>query len=221
MLHALASARDQRPIWWLHTTRGRETHAFASEVTRLVQSLPHARQYIYYTTGGSDDGGGDGLLDQKSIGGLNLPTDATVYLCGPGAFMDDMREALAAIGVDATHIHTELFGALPPINPGVVVTSAPPRPHLPVGAPGTGPAVTFARSGLSVNWSSRYRSLLELAQACDVQTRFSCRSGVCHTCETGIVTGDVAYIQPPLEMPPQATVLICCAAPDDDLVLDL
>jgi ferredoxin-NADP reductase/MOSC domain-containing protein YiiM len=222
MLHALATARSHRPIWWLYTTRNRETHAFAAEATSLVQSLPHVRQHVFYTAGeGDNDITVRGRLDQKSIAALGLPTNATVYVCGPGPFMDDMRTALTAAGIDSSRIHTELFGALPPINPGVVAASRPPRPHPPSGTPGTGPVITFARSGLTVNWSSDYRTLLELAEACDVPTRFSCRSGVCHTCVTGIVTGTTRYTQRPLEEPPASTVLICCAAPDEDLVLDL
>jgi ferredoxin-NADP reductase/MOSC domain-containing protein YiiM len=222
MLHALATARSRRPIWWLHTTRNRETHVFAAEATGLVQSLPDARQHVFYTAGeGDDDTVVHGRLDQTSIAALGLPTGTTVYVCGPGPFMDDMRAALTAAGIDSGRIHTELFGALPPINPGVVAASRPPRPHPPSGTPGTGPVVTFARSGLNVNWSSEYRTLLELAEACDVPTRFACRSGVCHTCVTGIVAGTTRYTQPPLEEPSEATVLICCAAPDEDLVLDL
>ena len=55
--------------------------------------------------------------------------------------------------------------------------------------PGTGPRITFARSGLAVNWSPDFPSLLELAEACDVPTRYSCRSGVCHTCVTAVIEG--------------------------------
>ena len=221
MLHALATARSQRRIWWLHTTRNRHTHAFAAEATRLVQSMPHASRHVFYTADGGDGYTAiRGRLNGQSVAALDLPADATAYVCGPGPFMDDMRAALGAAGIETGRIHTELFGALPPINPGVVPT-AQPRPHPPSGTPGTGPLITFARSGLNVNWSPDYRTLLELAEACDVPTRFACRSGVCHTCVTGIVAGTTAYTQPPLEEPPDATVLICCAAPSEDLVLDL
>jgi len=87
--------------------------------------------------------------------------------------------------------------------------------------PTTGPQVTFSRSGLTANWSPDYHSLLELAEACDVPTRYSCRSGVCHICLTGIVAGAATYVQTPLDRPPSDSVLICSAAPDGDLVLDL
>jgi ferredoxin len=63
--------------------------------------------------------------------------------------------------------------------------------------------------------------VLELAEACDVPTRYSCRSGVCHVCITGVVSGSVTYVEAPLEEPVAGSALICCAAPLSDLVLDL
>ena len=217
MAHALAAAKSPRQIWWLHTTQSTATHAFAAEVTALLDPMPDARQRVFYTRGDH----APTRLDRQSIAALGLPTDATAYLCGPTAFMDDMRDALMAAGVDPAHIHTELFGALPPINPGVVGAPAPVRPHPPDGVPGPGPRITFARSGLGVNWSPGFHTLLELAEACDVPTRYSCRSGVCHTCVTPVIEGTTDYLEPPLEEPADGTVLLCTATPHSDLVLDL
>lgn len=214
MLYALAAAGSGRDIWWLHTTRNRETQAFATEVASLVESLPSARQSVFYTQT-------QGRLDRSAIAALGIPASATAYLCGPTQFMSDMRDALAADGLAPERIHSELFGALPPINPGVVDDTPHKPPHPPAGLPGTGPPITFARSGLTVTWSSAYGSILELAEACDVPTRFSCRSGVCHLCVTGVVAGRAHYVQQPLEPPEQGTVLICSAAPETELVLDL
>ncbi|OBI47266.1 MOSC and FAD-binding oxidoreductase domain-containing protein [Mycobacterium sp. E796] len=214
MLHALAAAGSGRDIRWVHTTRNPQTQAFAAEVAALIESLPHARQQVFYTET-------QGRPNQDSIAALGLPSDGTVYLCGPTQFMTDIRDYLTALGLDPSRIHTELFGALPAINPGVVETGDRRPPHPPAGTPGTGPPVTFSRSGLTVNWSPDYASILDLAEACDVPTRFSCRSGVCHVCVTGIVAGATTYVQPPLEEPGAGEVLICSAAPDGDLVLDL
>lgn len=214
MLHALAATGSDRDVWWLHTTRNQETQAFAAEVAGLIESLPGSRQAVFYTQS-------QGRLDRSAIATLGIPADATAYLCGPTQFMTDMREALAAGGLDPGRIHSELFGALPPINPGIVDDAARRPPHSPPGPPGPGPSVTFARSGLTVPWSSQYGSILELAEACDVPTRFSCRSGVCHVCVTGVVAGSTVYCQQPLEPPEQGSVLVCSAAPDSDLVLDL
>jgi ferredoxin-NADP reductase/MOSC domain-containing protein YiiM len=222
MAHALAATHSRRQIWWLHTTRNAESHAFAAEVTSLIKSLPHAQQHVFYTGGNADVSFiVHGRLNRESIVALGLPTDATVYLCGPSSFMDAMREALTATGINPANIHTELFGALPPINPGVVLSAQSVRPHPPDGPPGTGPRITFSRSGFNVNWSPDYHTILELAEACDVPTRYSCRSGVCHTCVTPVIEGETTYSQQPLEEPPARQVLICVATPRSDVVLDL
>jgi ferredoxin-NADP reductase/MOSC domain-containing protein YiiM len=217
MAHALAAAKSPRQIWWLYTTQSTATHAFAAEIAALLDALPDTHQRVFYTR----DDHAAGHLDRQSVAALDLPTDATAYLCGPTAFMDDMRDALTAAGVDPAHIHTELFGALPPINPGVVGAPPPKRPHPPDGVPGPGPRITFARSGLSAKWSPGFRTLLEFAEACDVPTRYSCRSGVCHTCTTAVIEGTTAYNEPPLEEPADGAVLLCTAQPQSDLVLDL
>ncbi|MFG3308952.1 2Fe-2S iron-sulfur cluster-binding protein [Streptomyces wuyuanensis] len=95
------------------------------------------------------------------------------------------------------------------------------RPHRPAGPPGTGPLVTFARSGITTPWSPARASLLELAEACDIPTRWSCRTGVCHTCVTPLVSGDVTYAPSPLEPPEAGSVLTCCSRPKSEVVLDL
>jgi ferredoxin len=136
--------------------------------------------------------------------------------------MTDIREALTGLGIDPARIHTELFGTLAPINPGVTTVSSAP-PHQPAGPPGTGPLVTFARSGLAVRWGNGAASLLELAEACDVPTRWACRTGVCHTCVTPLLSGAVTYDPEPLEAPESGQVLVCCGHPegDGDVVLDM
>jgi ferredoxin-NADP reductase/MOSC domain-containing protein YiiM/ferredoxin len=221
MLHALAASHSEREIWWLHTTHDADGHAFVEEVRGLIAALPHACAHVFYTAAAQSAGDiTAGRLDRAAIARLSLPADAAAYLCGPTQFMSDMRDALADVGIDPSRIHSELFGALPPINPGIVAGPSR-RPHLPEGLAGTGPPVSFARSGITVKWSSDYGNILELAEACDVPTRFSCRSGVCHTCVTRVIAGSTKYNQEPLERPAEGTVLICSVEPADDLVLDL
>ena len=134
--------------------------------------------------------------------------------------MKDMSAALTGVGVSPANIHTERFSSRSAINPGIVGPDAPPPPQPP-GHAGTGPAITFARSGLSVRWSDDYPSLLDLAESCDVPTRWSCRTGVCHTCVTAVLSGGTAYTTTPLEEPGVGEVLICSSRPIGDVVLDL
>lgn len=81
--------------------------------------------------------------------------------------------------------------------------------------------VTFARSGIATRFGAAGRSVLELAEACDVPARWGCRTGVCHTCATPLLSGDTTYSPAPLEPPADGEVLICCARPGSDIVLDM
>jgi ferredoxin len=152
---------------------------------------------------------------------VGVPPDADVYLCGPLPFMIEMKEALAALGVGPQRIHEEIFNGGESLMPGVVGAVTRP-PHPPAHDASTGPVVSFARSGVAAHWqASAYQSLLELAEACDVPVRWSCRSGVCHNCETGLVSGTVVYGPEPLDSPATGNVLICCSQPTGDVVIDL
>jgi ferredoxin len=135
--------------------------------------------------------------------------------------MADMRGALTALGVAREHIYIEIFNGGESMAPGVVGAVAR-APHLPGDEAGTGPLVSFARSGISVHWNApRYGSLLEMAEACDVPVRWACRTGVCHNCESGLVSGAVVYAPEPLDMPADGNLLLCCSQPAGDVVIDL
>jgi ferredoxin len=51
--------------------------------------------------------------------------------------------------------------------------------------------------------------------------RWSCRTGVCHNCESGLIAGAVSYAPDPLDPPADGNVLICCSRPRSDVVIDL
>jgi ferredoxin-NADP reductase/MOSC domain-containing protein YiiM len=224
MLYRLAGEHSERPVWWIHTTHDASSHAFSTEVADLLSRLPSARALVFYTAPAQPLAPSSavraGRVTAEVVAGLGLPTDASAYVCGPEAFMDAVAAALTGVGISPARIHTERFGSRSPINPGVVAADTPP-PHQPPGVPGSGPAVTFARSGLTAAWSDTYSSVLELAEACDVPTQWSCRTGVCHTCTTAVLSGEATYETPPLEAPGPDELLICSAQPTTDLVMDL
>jgi ferredoxin-NADP reductase/MOSC domain-containing protein YiiM len=223
MLHQLAAAHSPRQIWWLYGARGPDEHPFAAEAQALLGSLADVREHVFYSAAAppaSRVHAVRGRLTSEALAGLSIPGGASAYICGPASFMSDMRTALVALGVAESAIHTELFGALAAINPGLTGQHARP-PHQPSGPPGAGPLVTFARSGIATRFGGAPRSVLELADACDVPTRWSCRTGVCHTCVTPLLSGDITYSPDPLEPPADGDVLICCAQPRTDIVLDM
>jgi ferredoxin-NADP reductase len=225
MLHALAAAGSDRDVWWLHGARSRAEEPFAAESRSLVASLPHGHRHVCFSRPDPGDVEGRdyqtaGRLSPAVLTNLGLPRDADTYICGPAAFMSEVSAAIVGMGIDAARIRTEIFGATPSITPGIAPAPARP-PHQPQGEPGDGPDVAFARSGLTARWDDGYGSLLELAEACDVPVRWSCRTGVCHTCETALLSGAVSYDPDPVDDPAEGSALICCSRPHGDLTLDL
>ncbi|HTH54244.1 MAG TPA: MOSC and FAD-binding oxidoreductase domain-containing protein [Edaphobacter sp.] len=226
MLNALAAEHSTRQVLWLYAARDQDHHPFAAEVRRLIPALAHGRSYICYSRPGSRDKAGEdfdvaGHLSQSVFEEAGISPQSEVYLCGPNSFMAEMKEALATFGVAPTQIHFELFNGSESMTPGVVAAPKP-APHLPKDDSATGPLVSFARSGIAAHWNpSAYQSLLELAEACDVPVRWSCRTGVCHNCESGLVSGAVTYNPDPLDSPADGNILVCCSQPTRDIVVDL
>ena len=216
---------SSREIWWLHGARNGSEHSFAAEVQALLASLPNTHSYVSYSLPGPNDVVGHGFdgagrLTGSLLAEIGPPRDAQAYLCGPAPFMDEISAGLSSLGIEASQIHAEPFGPAPSQTPGIM--AAPTRaPHPPDGQVGNGPTIEFARSDLAIRWSDDYASLLELAETCDVPVRWSCRTGVCQTCETTLIAGSVAYSPDPVEPPADGSVLICCSRPQGDVVLDL
>ena len=226
MLYVLAASRSTRQVFWLYAARDGHQHPFAAEVRRLMVALPRGRSYVCYSRPGSRDKVGEnfdatGHLSRSLFEQVGFPREADVYLCGPTRFMSDMKETLTTLGVAPQRIHIEIFNGSESITPGVV-HAATRAPHLPNNDANTGPLITFARSGMAAHWNaSTYMSILELAEACDVPVRWSCRTGICHTCESGLVSGAVVYEPEPLDKPAHGNLLVCCSQPIHDVVIDL
>ena len=226
MLYTLAAQRSTRQVLWLHAARDGAHHPFATEVAQLLLALPNGRRYICYSQPRPEDAVGKdfdaaGHLSGSAFAALGLSLETDVYMCGPIRFMADMKLLLTTLGIAPGRIHSEIFNGGPSLTPGLV--GSPPRaPHVPAADPPGGPLVSFARSSVAAHWkASAYQSILEFAEACDVPVRWSCRAGVCHNCESGLISGTVRYRPEPLERPAEGNILLCCAQPSGDVVLDL
>ncbi len=224
MLHSLVAEQSQREIWWIYGARNRVNHPFAEESGSLLKQLSRGRGYIVYSRPAAIDHlGADfdaaGHIDTALLERIGVSQSSDFYLCGPSSFLQSMGDGLRHWGVLAGNVHTEIFGSLEAITPGMAQVDH--TPHPPQGPPGSGPSVSFARSGITAAWDPKFGSLLELAEACDVPVRWSCRAGVCHTCMAGLIGGSVVYNPEPLERPAPGNVLVCCSQPNAGVTLDL
>jgi ferredoxin-NADP reductase/MOSC domain-containing protein YiiM len=220
MLYAIAADGDQREVLWIYSTQNSRHYPFREEVLRISGSIAnYCGQTVFTRPDAGDVPGRDfdssGRLTPERLKRLNLPLDGDYYLCGPPSFLAGISAALKSLGVPESAIKLEAFG-----NPGFALDGKRP-PHVPEGAPGEGPLVAFAKTGISFHWHPRFASLLEAAEASDVPVNWSCRVGVCHRCETTLFSGEVNYLSAPLDQPAGGNVLICCSVPRTDVQLDL
>jgi ferredoxin-NADP reductase/MOSC domain-containing protein YiiM len=224
MLHTLAAEGSQREVWWIYGARNRVDHPFREESRSLLKQLSRGRGYIVYSRPARSDRVGtdfdaSGHIDTALLERIGVSRNSDFYLCGPSSFLQNMRDGLRNWGAPAGNVFTEIFGSLEAITPGMAQVDH--TPHLPQGPPGSGPPVSFARSGITAAWDPTFGSLLELAEACDVPVRWSCRTGVCHTCMTGLIAGSITYNPEPLERPAPGNLLVCCSQPNAGVTLDL
>ena len=224
MLHALAAERSARQVWWIYAARNRANHPFAEESRLLLKQLPSGRAYVVYSKPASNDRPGldfdaAGHIDVALLEKLGVSRNAEFYLCGPSSFLKSMQEGLQNWEVPVEHIRMEIFGAREAITPGMERTDR--APQTPKGPKRSDLMVSFVRSGVDITWDPSCGSLLEFAEACDVPVRWSCRTGVCHTCVTGLIGGSVNYHPEPLEKPAPGNVLVCCSQPNANVILDL
>jgi ferredoxin-NADP reductase len=219
MLYALKENSNGRDVWWIYSAQNRGQYCFLKEIRQIAPELTALHVVNIYSRPTADDVQGvdfdiQGHLNLEVLKQLSVPVKADFYLCGPAGYLADTIAALKVLGVSEERIRHETFGQPIAFNNGKA-------PHLPAENDGTGPLLTFTQSNISFHWDPKFGSILEAAEACDIPVHWSCRTGVCHLCESALLDGKVAYSPEPLDPPAAGNLLICCSRPASPVVLDL
>ncbi|MET3373597.1 vanillate O-demethylase ferredoxin subunit [Variovorax boronicumulans] len=156
-----------------------------------------------------DDEHGGPLPVAQCMAGL--PPHAQVYCCGPAPLMQAVQACGG--GLPAKALHFEWFSA--------PAQGQAPAADVPASA---GFWIDLARSGQSL-FVPDTQSILDVLEHHGHEVPFSCREGVCGTCETAVCGGEPDhrdYIYPESQRTALRSMLVCVSrARSERLVLDL
>lgn len=230
MLHRLV-ASSRRRVFFIHACENGKAHAFADEVLALAAQREGVSVHFCYREPTAADRASnrfhsEGLIGREQVQALLPLDDYDFYLCGPSPFMQANWRLLRDLGVDKQRIHYEFFGPATVLeaevrdepDPPIVPPVSEPDGDIPY-APDA--QVCFMPSGTKMAWNDGCESLLELAEQAGLNPDFNCRAGLCNTCMSTLVSGEVDYFEPPLDEPQQGRVLLCCSRPRGPVVIEL
>jgi ferredoxin len=141
-----------------------------------------------------------------------------IFCCGPEPYMAAVRTMLKEADFDMTHYHEESFSfeRHAPASEGAATKPAPPD------APAKGFKIEFTRLGRVIECGPD-QFILDAARAVGMRLPFSCSKGMCGTCKTKKLVGNVAMNhaggirQREIDA---GMILICCSKPLSDVVLE-
>jgi len=226
MLNAIVDAGAGRDVWFVHGTRNGREHAFGAQVRKIAAEHENVRVHICYSQPNANDVLGtdydaEGHVSVEHLQDLLPDTSPQIYLCGSTPFMKSLYNGLVDWGVDELQIVYEFFGTACELREKAAPT--PDEAAAAMGlAPGTSFDIEFRQSGVTAAWTPTSGTILQLAEANEVDADFICRAGMCHTCISTVLDGAFEYVSDDVVTPfGDDDVLICSARPKSDMVIDI
>jgi ring-1,2-phenylacetyl-CoA epoxidase subunit PaaE len=155
----------------------------------------------------------DGARVRELATRLFRPLEVSEYfVCGPGDMIEQVGAALRDLGVDGARVHAEHFtlattaDSHPAAQPAAPagMASVPEASAPGVNAPAAAATPGTALAEVSLRMDGRRRSftmriddetVLDAAARAGIELPFSCRAGVCSTCRTKVIRGEVQMAQ--------------------------
>ncbi|MBW2190706.1 MAG: MOSC domain-containing protein [Deltaproteobacteria bacterium] len=226
MLNAIVESGSPRPTWFIHGSRNGRVHAMGESVREIARAHDNVHAHTRYSRPAAEDVIGRDYDDQGHVNGdvvqqliRETTGDCDFYLCGPTPFLKSLFDGLLELGVPEHRIHYEFFGPASALQDRERVSG--PKRRAGASECCEEIEVTFSRSRVSAKWNPSLESILDLAEANGLSPDYSCRSGVCQTCMSGLQGGEVEYVLEPLDPPDPGSVLICCSKPKTNVVVDV
>ncbi|MDR7283547.1 vanillate O-demethylase ferredoxin subunit [Pseudomonas corrugata] len=187
---------NDKPWQLLYCVRSRSRAAY-------IEHLPRGGKLVFHT-----DDENAGRPDLQAFIRQANSTDQ-LYCCGPAPLMNAVRDVAQAY-LPSDKVHFELFSA--------------PQLSAPEKQQNNSFVVELARSGMEVTVPAN-TSLLDALEGAGIMVPYSCREGLCRTCECRVLAGEIDhrdYVLSDEERASNAVILQCVSrAKTSRLVLDI
>ena len=202
MLRTLVAENYRGHVDFIHYARNADDHPYARELGAIAADQPEWNIDTRYTRPTGDRSSAEHFRPE------HLPTthiaDTPVFLCGPSALHNSVRDHLTDIGA-IDNLHIEQFVLIEAADDD----DAPARGQL-----------SFSASGK--NAPNNGASILEQAENAGLQPEFGCRMGICFSCSAikrsgmtkNILTGDT-------DTESDQHIQLCISKPVGDCVIDI
>ena len=115
MLETLVAQDNAGPVYYIHGTHDRETHAMRDHVRALAARGKAVRVTDFHQTPLADEVAGRdydiaGIIADEWLVSETPVAEADYYICGPRPFLRHAVSALSLAGVSSDRIHYEFFG---------------------------------------------------------------------------------------------------------------
>jgi ferredoxin-NADP reductase len=215
MARSFAGIGTNADVAFVHSARSPEDIIFRDELARMGRDMPGFRAVAVCESDSPGEIWG-GFRGRLSLDRLRLMapdfSERTVFTCGPAPYMAGVRAMLAASGFDMARYYEESFVFEDIVGPVAAESIAAAR----------GYRVSFSKSGRTIDCSAD-DFVLRAATASGLKIASSCTRGMCGTCKSRLVSGQVemrhngGIRQREID---QGMILICCSRPLSDLVID-
>lgn len=167
-------------VYFYYVNRTTAETIFAAELEDMTVEFPDRFTVEYQY----DDR--DGIPSADALAARLVPyRKFDAYLCGPAGFMEVARAAMRSAGMDARHLHTEIYQSLTGDPFADIVI-----PEFEAGADAATVTVEIAGDKHELTWPREAR-LLDVLLSKGIDAPYSCREGACSACACTVRSGEV------------------------------
>jgi len=217
IINTVLESGIKREIWLYYGACNGAEHIMKVHLQTLALTHDNFHLHVCYSAPNENDAEGvdyqhNGRVDISLLRATLKLRRYQFYVCGPKPMMESLVPGLEDWGVGSGDIYYESFGPASLIKHEKVAPAATATHPI---------TVTFSRSRKSILWDLAADSLLDVAEANDIEIESGCRAGSCASCQTAIKVGEVEYNQEPDADVAPGHCLLCISTPKSDLTLDV